>query len=101
MVERTRTYDKQMGCWYHNAVDESWKDGAACRGEDPELFYPALEDGRQLYNQRVRDALQICVDCAVVDECLDYALKTDTQHGVWGGMTEIERAHLVGRKRVH
>jgi WhiB family transcriptional regulator, redox-sensing transcriptional regulator len=98
---RARTYDRQTHTWYYLAVDESWAQYAACRGEDPELFYPEVNDERGLYNQRVRDALQVCVDCPVVDQCLQYALVTDTRHGVWGGTTEIERARMLGRKRAY
>jgi len=101
MSVRNGTYDKQMGRWYHIARDESWKDEAACAGEDPELFYPDVHDQRRFYNRQVCAALQICMECPVVDECLSYALSTDTNHGIWGGMTEMERAKLKGRKRVY
>lgn len=59
----------------------------ACADADPELFFPrqGTADGR------VEDAKAYCQVCDFVDECLDFALRTDQRTGVWGGLTEEER----------
>lgn len=107
---RNRTWDQHLHNWYYPAVDEEWKLQARCRGEDPTLFFPVLDKpdahnkrgtSRRIYNQRVRKAQEICLECPVIGECLSYALKTDTRHGVWGGTTEMDRARLNDRKRAY
>lgn len=41
--------------------------------------------------QRVKYAKQLCSECEVRPECLEFALKTNEKFGIWGGMTERER----------
>jgi WhiB family redox-sensing transcriptional regulator len=36
----------------------------------------------------------ICAMCAVSRQCLEFAIDTHEQHGVWGGLTEHERRAL-------
>lgn len=66
-----------------------WMSRGACRGEDPELFFPV---GESLAARRqTHAAKEICGRCGVRAPCLDYAL--GTQHeGIWGGTTALERA---------
>ena len=75
--------------------DPDWVEQAACRGEDPKLFFPQLgENGVE--------AKKICHRCPVRVECLEAALSLGVkdQYGVWGGMSERERlAVLRGRRR--
>lgn len=69
----------------------AWRDAAACRGVDPDLFYPeAGEPGTE--------AKQVCRRCDVREECLTYALDNGEKMGVWGGMSERER-RIVRRRR--
>ena len=83
--------------WLSPWVDEEWKLRAACRGKDPGLWFPS-EIGRRHYDRTVRvltaRARAICTGCPVRGECLEYALVTDQPWGIWGGMTEDERARL-------
>lgn len=64
-----------------------WREDALCSQTDPELFHP--EPGRS-----VRPAKAVCMACEVRTECLDYALGTGEQRGVWGGLSERERRAL-------
>jgi WhiB family redox-sensing transcriptional regulator len=82
-------------------VNQDWRVHAACRGKDPALFFPDLGRGRALYNRRVREAQRICLECPVISECLRYALVSNASYGVWGGTSELDRAHLNGRGRVY
>jgi WhiB family redox-sensing transcriptional regulator len=61
---------------------------SACRGEDPELFFPVAATGPGL--TQVFAAKAVCLGCAVRDACLSYALAT-AQAGIWGGTTQEER----------
>ena len=74
--------------------DESlWRDSAACRGADPELFFPLTESGRSLV--QIRQAKQICRVCRVQRACLTWALQHAMSEGIWGGSTETERRAVV------
>jgi WhiB family redox-sensing transcriptional regulator len=68
---------------------EQWMDLALCAGEaDPEIFFPKTNGG-------AKKAKKVCNRCAVVTECLDFALKNDIVEGVYGGLTETERGALT------
>lgn len=74
------------------AAGSGWQLGAACRGADPDWFFPS-SDG-----EAVR-ALSVCARCEVRLRCLAFALARGERFGVWGGMTERERAALADRDR--
>jgi WhiB family redox-sensing transcriptional regulator len=78
----------EMGRWLHRA---------ACRDEDPELFFPVGTSGPALL--QVTEAKTVCRRCPVQTECLDWALETGQDDGVWGGMSEDERRALSRRRR--
>jgi WhiB family redox-sensing transcriptional regulator len=65
---------------------------AACRDEDPELFFPVGKTGPALL--QIEDAKEVCRRCEVVDDCLQWALETGQDAGVWGGMSEDERRSM-------
>lgn len=69
-----------------------WRDRAACRDEDPELFFPIGTSGPALL--QVADAKTVCRRCDVADACLDWALESGQETGVWGGLDEDERRAL-------
>jgi WhiB family redox-sensing transcriptional regulator len=82
------------------SVDESdptWRDKAACLGMDPEDWFPVseLESGSALTHVEIVKA--ICYRCPVIDSCLSWAMDTQQQFGIWGGMTAKERASLKRR----
>jgi len=70
-----------------------WRDSAACRGTDPELFFPLTESGRSLV--QIHQAKQICRVCQVQRACLTWALQNAMSEGIWGGCTETERRAIV------
>ncbi len=76
-------------------IDRSagWMPRGACRGEDPELFFPITAAGQAL--AQVLAAKAVCFRCAVRAACLSYALATG-QAGIWGGTTQEER-HAMRR----
>jgi WhiB family transcriptional regulator, redox-sensing transcriptional regulator len=77
------------------ATGPSWRWAAACRSADPELFFPLSESGKAL--KQIAEAKAICTGCPVRRQCLEFALRTRA-HGIWGGLTELERHH--GRRPV-
>ena len=74
-----------------------WRDHAACRDADPDLFFPG--GGIRSAWAQVRMAKLICRVCPVSIACLSWALATDQEHGIWGGLTEDERRRLYRRDR--
>jgi WhiB family transcriptional regulator, redox-sensing transcriptional regulator len=74
--------------------DTPWEEYAACRGTDPELFFPVSTTGPSAV--QIRQAKEICARCPVRQPCLAYALATGQQFGIWGGLDETER-HLLRR----
>jgi WhiB family transcriptional regulator, redox-sensing transcriptional regulator len=73
-----------------------WRHRAECRNEDPELFYPAGTSGPALL--QIAEAKAVCRRCPVSHDCLNWALKTGQDSGVWGGMDEGERRVLKRRR---
>jgi WhiB family redox-sensing transcriptional regulator len=71
------------------AAGASWRSAAACRSADPELFFPISESGNAL--EQIAEAKAICAGCPVRRQCLEFALRTRQTHGIWGGLTELER----------
>ena len=73
----------------------SWQHQAACRTEDPELFFPVGNAGPA--KLQVQKAKRICAQCPVREACLRYALDRNEGIGVWGGTDEDERRALKRR----
>lgn len=67
----------------------------ACRGEDPELFFPIGTTGPAAL--QIHNAKAVCLRCPVMDECLQWAVQSGQDAGVWGGQTEDERRSMKRR----
>jgi WhiB family redox-sensing transcriptional regulator len=74
-----------------------WQWRAACRGEeDASLFFaPSHLETKDEKHARERRAKSLCAGCPVRVECLEYAIRTREPHGIWGGLNELERRHLI------
>lgn len=72
---------------------KDWMVSAACRGMDPELWFPVTEVGPGA--RQVARAKAVCAGCPVRDECLAFALELKLAEGVFGGLTPSERAACV------
>lgn len=69
-----------------------WRRDAACKDLDPNLFFPIGVTGPAV--DQIAAAKSICNQCPVRGECLDFAITTNQEFGVWGGTTEDERRVL-------
>ncbi|CAM5249412.1 Transcriptional regulator WhiB [Streptomyces glaucescens] len=67
-----------------------WLVKAPCR-EDPDAMFPP---NVRLYIEEAKD---FCRRCSAVASCLQWALETGEEHGVWGGLSETERRQLRRR----
>ena len=76
-----------------------WRHYAACRDVDPELFFPIGNTGPALL--QIDEAKQVCQRCPVMESCLQWALESGQDAGVWGGLSEDERrAHKRRATRI-
>jgi len=69
-----------------------WLHRARCKDEDPEVFFPIGNAGPAA--QQIEVAKAICVACEVRQDCLEWAIATGQDAGVWGGLSEDERRAL-------
>lgn len=73
-----------------------WRSQSACTDEDPELFFPIGSTGPAI--DQIAEAKKVCARCEVREPCLEYAISSNQDAGVWGGLSEDERRSLK-RKR--
>ncbi|WP_028923993.1 WhiB family transcriptional regulator [Pseudonocardia acaciae] len=71
---------------------------AACRDQNPELFFP-VGTGEHA-NRQADQAKAVCARCSVAARCLDFALDVGATDGIWGGWTDQERRALPRPRRV-
>jgi WhiB family transcriptional regulator, redox-sensing transcriptional regulator len=81
----------------HSGTLSGWRAKAACLDEDPELFFPLGSTGPAL--DQVERAKDYCRRCPVINHCLEWALETNQQDGIWGGLTEDQRRSLHRNRR--
>lgn len=74
-----------------------WKNKAACKKEDINIFFPA--GSKEDKDKANRKAKKICEGCEVKEECLERALSKPERHGTWGGMTEKERSDFLKKQK--
>lgn len=72
-----------------------WRHNAVCSGEDPELFFPIGDTGPSAL--QIEEAKAVCRRCPVMDQCLQWALESGQESGVWGGLSEAERRSMKRR----
>jgi WhiB family transcriptional regulator, redox-sensing transcriptional regulator len=72
-----------------DAAPADWRAGALCRSTDPDLFFPVGTTGLALV--QIEQAKTVCRTCPSQAPCLEYALETNQDSGVWGGCSEEER----------
>ena len=74
-----------------------WQDKAACRDTDPALFFPVGTTGPAI--EQIASAKKVCLSCLCRDDCLEFALTTNQDTGIWGGTSEEERRVIRRRMR--
>lgn len=72
--------------------DLSWRQVASCRDTSPELFFPIGTTGQAI--DQIEAAKLVCMSCPAQEPCLEFALATNQDSGVWGGTSEEDRRHL-------
>ncbi|MPZ13791.1 MAG: WhiB family transcriptional regulator [Chloroflexi bacterium] len=75
------------------AADFDWQDHAACGGQGHELFFSVRGLGY------APEAVEICRACPVREACLSFAIETNQDFGLWGGLGPGERRLEARRRR--
>jgi hypothetical protein len=70
---------------------------ALCKSVESELFFPGIipqaRTTKMLYMDKIKQAIDTCMECVHQEDCLNYALKAEP-FGIWGGTTEMEREYI-------
>ncbi len=82
--------------------EDDWRKVAACRNTEPDLFFPIGTTGPAI--EQIEAAKRVCMSCEALEPCLEFALATNQESGIWGGTSEEERrklrkAWLAARRR--
>lgn len=81
-IETARSWDANL----------AWRVDAACRDLDPNMFFPVGVTGPAV--DQIATAKSICSGCPARAACLEFAITTNQEFGVWGGTSEEERRVL-------
>lgn len=80
--------------------DRSWRQDAACRGQDPENWVPPLDDEGTV--GPVSDlAKTLCATCPVSVQCLTFVLTEPSTIGLWAGTDKRDRRLLRSTQTDH
>lgn len=92
LSDRFGTYGTSIA----DAVD--WREQAACRDHDPELWFPSIGDREKGAEHAAYDKpRRICAHCPVWPQCRAYALESDERYGMWGGLSPRQRSRALGK----
>ena len=75
-----------------SAANDEWRDTASCRDTDPDLFFPVGTTGPAI--EQIANAKAVCDSCTAKEPCLEFALSTNQDSGIWGGTSEEERRQI-------
>ncbi len=90
----TAVESAKLATWDHG----SWRDNAKCRETNPSWFFPVGVTGDA--EIQIRRVKEFCSNCPVSLECLEFALRTNQEYGIWGGKDEEERRIIRRIRRV-
>lgn len=81
-----------------------WEDFANCAEMPTAVFFPfenvaAGGAGGRETNALAHEAKQVCAGCEVREDCLEFAITQRIDHGIFGGLDEIERRRFARERR--
>ncbi|NNG35902.1 WhiB family transcriptional regulator [Nakamurella aerolata] len=74
-----------------------WQLHGSCRGMASSFFFHPEGERGPARAKREAKAKAICLDCPVLSQCRAHALAVQEPYGIWGGMSEGERAAIINR----
>jgi WhiB family transcriptional regulator, redox-sensing transcriptional regulator len=91
MTEISRLPGPVMDLW-------EWQYEGKCRESDPTLFFHPEGERGSARRHRAEAAKAICAACPVIEQCREHSLAVREPYGVWGGLSEEERADIISRR---
>ena len=88
MADTRRLPGPQLAHW-------DWKLAAACRGMASTIFFHPPDERGPARENRIRDAKKVCQACPVRKHS-GSRTESPRPYGIWGGLSEDERAQLLG-----
>jgi len=73
----------------------TWRKRSACKGQSSRAADPWYPEDDDYSQESTWIARTICASCPVREMCLEYAIETGQQHGIWGGLDPEERRKVV------
>jgi WhiB family redox-sensing transcriptional regulator len=106
-MNKNSLQEDNMALIWNRSIDwnaEAWREVAACRNTEAEMFFPIGATGTAI--EQIDSAKRVCNQCDVQGPCLEFALATNQESGVWGGTSEEERRKvrkqwLAARRRAN
>lgn len=83
----TSTETPVLGMTTLPSTGTNWQTYGLCREVDADLFFPGTGEPHA-------EAVQICGNCTVREQCLEWALAYN-ERGIWGGTTTAERRRIL------
>ncbi|OZD65727.1 hypothetical protein CH263_12500 [Rhodococcus sp. 06-1059B-a] len=82
--------------WFESSGSSTaaWQHRAYCGRYDTDLFFATESEPVWARHRRETLAKRICSQCPVVVQCRELALALRAAHGIWGGLTEVERRSI-------
>lgn len=67
---------------------------------DSDIFFFSQATGKRTPTSVLVEALRTCVGCDVSEQCLDYAIETRQEFGIWGGYTadDVKRLRRIRQR---
>lgn len=78
-----------------NADVWDWQMLGSCRGMASSAFFHPEGERGPARARRETSAKAVCLECPVLAECRAHALAVHEPYGIWGGLSESERAGIV------
>src|SRR4051794_3723128 len=89
MADTTRLPAPLVSYW-------DWQAQAACRGMDSSIFFHPPDERNEARRERIAAARRICSACPALAACREHVLVVREPYGIWGGLSEDERATALG-----
>jgi len=75
---------------------EAWMEEGSCVYANTELFFPVGSSMKAI--KQANEAKAVCNECVVKIDCLEYAIRTNQDSGIWGGTTTEEERKSLRRE---
>jgi WhiB family redox-sensing transcriptional regulator len=84
-----------------NADLWDWQLHAACRGMASSFFFHPEGERGPARARREAQAKAVCFECPAMAACRAHALQVHEPYGIWGGLSEGERAQMLTLSGAH